>query len=195
MMIIDNAQQSIQPYLNNHERLLWVDKPGTGIQFSKADWFLIPFGLFFTAFSIFWIFMAITLSDEVAPRLFSLFGIPFVLMGVYVLFGRHLSDAIKRANSVYAVTTQRALILNQRSRMLNSFPLEQLRDITYTQGPDGSGNLYLGALDPRFQILQGTSWPGVKYPPTFQKIQQIQHVYSLLIEARSKLLSPMNQDL
>lgn len=189
-MLIDTIlQQQLQAYLNNQERLLWVDKPGTGIQFSKADWFLIPFGLFFTGFAIFWILMAINLSGGDSTVNFSFFGIPFVLFGFYILFGRHLLDARKRTRSIYAITSERALILHQGSGTLHSYPLEQLRDVTYTQGPDGRGNLYLGALDPRFQILQGTSWPGVKHPPTFQKIRQIQHVYALLTEARSKLLS------
>lgn len=188
MFTLDSTlKQVIQPYLLPQERLLWTDKPQPGMQFAKADWFLIPFGVFFTGFAFFWMAMAATITDEDGFPFFSLLGIPFVMMGLYLLFGRHFFDLIKRSKTVYAITSERALILNQRSGVLHAYPLDQLKNITFTQQADGSGNLYLGSLDSRYQMLQGTSWPGVKLPPTFQKIAGIQHAYTVLKEAKSNL--------
>lgn len=180
-------KQVIQPYLTLQERLLWIDKPQPGMQFAKADWFLIPFDVFFTCFAFFWMAMAATITEEGGFPFFTLLGIPFVMMGLYMLFGWHFLDFIKRSKTVYAITSERTLILNQRSGLVHAYPLDQLKNITFTQQADDSGNLFLGSIDPHYQMLQGTSWPGVKLSPTFQKIAGIQHVYTVLKEAKSNL--------
>lgn len=178
----------IKSYLDSDEKILWSDKPSKGLIFSKADWFLIPFGLFFLGFSIFWISMALTLTDDGGPRFFALFGIPFVIMGYYITFGRHIHDVRKRSKLIYYLTSNRVIIFNRQSSRSHSYSLEQLIDITYSTHSEGSGNLYLGALDARFEILQGTSWPGVKQPPMFVNVPNVQRVFSQLIEGRKKRL-------
>lgn len=60
----------------------------------------------------------------------ALWGIPFALVGVYLIIGPFFADAYLRARARYAVTDQRALIVtNLWNRQVKSVSLRTLREI------------------------------------------------------------------
>ena len=73
------------------ERLLWSGNPGQGVRFTAADLWMIPFGLLWTSFAVFW--EGRVLSTPASPWIMKLWGIPFVLIGLYALVGRFFVDA------------------------------------------------------------------------------------------------------
>src|SRR3989442_9848335 len=87
------AQQQLTRELMSGERLLWAGRPRQGVFARPFDVFLIPFGLFWCGLSIFWEAAAFS-SHE--PPLVRLSGLPFVLIGLYMVFGRFLLDARQR---------------------------------------------------------------------------------------------------
>ncbi|WP_316014426.1 hypothetical protein [Roseobacter sp. HKCCA0434] len=97
------------------ERLLWQARP-------SDRWSLKPtgglpgllFSTFFAGFSILWMSLAIYGN---APLLFSLFGLPFVAMGLWMMIGIHFWDRYCRQNTIYAVTDR--FVIEQR---MGSFP-------------------------------------------------------------------------
>ena len=105
-----DAAPVIAQQLNSGERLVWSGRPRGGIRFREADIFVIPFSLVWCGFAIFWEIMA---SRPVAAGrggpwnvafAFPLFGVPFVLIGLYFVFGRFITDARKRAKTYYGIT-------------------------------------------------------------------------------------------
>lgn len=89
------------------EKVIWWDNPGQGLILTRRDVVLIPFGLFFLGFSLFLETMAFTSG---APWFFALFGIPFVVVGLFLAVGRFFVDSWLRGRTLYAITDRRVLI-------------------------------------------------------------------------------------
>lgn len=89
--------------LNDNEKVLWKGKPQFA-PFLAKSFIVVPFGLFFLGFSIFW-----TINASAVPGIFSLFGIPFILAGLSVVFSPLYSLLVYR--NVYYVITDKRVIL------------------------------------------------------------------------------------
>jgi hypothetical protein len=118
-----------------------------------------------------------------APFFFKLWGIPFVLVGLYMTIGRFFMDARKRANTAYGITSERIII---KSGIVNSeiksLHIRTLSDITLTQKTDNTGTISLGPTDFRYAMMQGMEWPGVKQPPRLELIPDVKTVYDMIID-------------
>jgi hypothetical protein len=89
------------------------------MRFTGADVILIPFGLGWTGFSVFWEYNAIFQMPRhfgIAPGVgFAIFGLPFLAVGLFLLAGRFFYQRYTRLRTGYAITTRRAIIINLRS--------------------------------------------------------------------------------
>jgi hypothetical protein len=124
------------------ERIIWSGRPGQGLVFTGRDWLLIPLSLLWCGFAIFW---ETTVVSTQTPVFMKLWGVPVVLIGVYLVAGRFLLDAWVRSGMQYAVTNKRILI--SRSGPFSKFTavsLEQLPDATLTEDADGRGTIRFG---------------------------------------------------
>src|SRR5262245_4937822 len=86
----NEQKQILQSQLAPDERLLWVGQPRSGIVLRATDIFVIPFSLMWGGTAIFIQATALT-SDT--PILSKLFVLPFVVVGLYLLFGRFILEA------------------------------------------------------------------------------------------------------
>src|SRR6185369_2341404 len=105
------SSQRFQPYLFTGERVLWTGQPRQGIALTAKDTFLIPFSLLWGGFAIFWNVGVWSFPGQGPPLAFRLFGVPFLVIGLYFIVGRFFHDAYVRKNMFYAVTDQRVLVL------------------------------------------------------------------------------------
>lgn len=154
------------------------------MRLQPADALLIPFSLMWGGFAVFWEYSV--LSSEKAPLFFVLWGIPFVLMGVYIIVGRFVVDAYQRAATYYGLTDQRVIIISGLlNRQVRSLPLRSLHDVLITERA-ARGTITLGATSPFYGWLSGTSWPGLSQygPPAFEGISDARRVYELLRESQ-----------
>lgn len=177
------ADQLVARELSSSEKLLWSDRPKQGIVFRPSDAFLIPFSLLWCGFAIFWESLAV---GKHAPVFFDLWGIPFVAVGLYMVFGRFFVDARIRRNTVYAITNERVLIIGGlRQRQVKSLALRTLSDVSLNEKDDGSGTITLGP-DSGNAAFYGSGWPGnQKYaPPMLQGIVNARSVYETLRQAQ-----------
>jgi hypothetical protein len=110
--------------------------------FTRSDVYLIPFSLLWGGFAIFW--EAGVFSTN-APLFMMLWGVPFVLFGLYLIFGRFLYSAWERRHTWYGVTNQRIIILTTTfGHRVRSFYFNALPEIETTISASGRGTLQFG---------------------------------------------------
>src|SRR4051812_45211669 len=91
----------IRQQLGSREKLLWYGQPRQGIVFRASDVLFIPFSLIWGGFALFWETSVLVAG---APFFFAFWGIPFVLAGLYMIFGRFFVEARMRQHTSYGVT-------------------------------------------------------------------------------------------
>lgn len=182
-----DERQVFQKELQPNERILWTGRPGQGIAFRPSDALMIPFSLLWAGFAFFWETMVILGR---APLFFALWGVPFVLVGCYMVFGRFLLDAMSRSRTTYAVTTERALIRTGLVHpSLRSVNLRTLPEMTLDTKSDGRGTITLGQTNPMNMLYGGAFWfNNARYTaPAFEGIENVRDVYNIIQHAQQGL--------
>lgn len=180
------AEQALMHELSHDEGLLWSGMPRQGFLLRPQDAIMIPFSLIWGGGAIFWEYTALH-SD--APLFFKLWGVPFVLVGLYLILGRFLVDSYIRTRTYYGVTNLRIIILSGFSgREVKSLALKGLNQVSLSERPDASGNITFGS-----PLGGGTGWSGTaqlgmaKYAPqSFEAIAEVRQVYETIREAQRK---------
>ena len=175
----NNTAFEIERELSSGERLLWSGQPQGGIRLRSSDAFVIPFSLLWCGFAIFWEASVITKG---APFFFRLWGVPFVLVGLYLVIGRFIVDARTRERTFYGVTSERIIIVSGLfSRQTKSLQLRTLSDISLAERADGSGTITFGPQHPMAQHIP-SGWPGAgQYAaPAFDMIERAKETYNLI---------------
>lgn len=163
------------------EKLLWKGTPERGLKFRPRDIFLTAFGLFFFGFAVFWMYSAHYMME--APPYFTLFGIPFVLVGAYILIGRYFWDAYKRSRTEYTLTDKRAIIrVGAFSQTQRTVTLDDLAEVELEECADGSGTIVFGR-----DITTGSGdQRSTSHAPRFEFIKDAARVYQLVEKSRSR---------
>jgi hypothetical protein len=163
--------------LDPGEYILWSGQPQQGLLLRPSDALMIPFSLMWGGFAIVW--EAAVLSN--GPDFFALWGIPFVLAGLYMIFGRFFVDMEVRRKTYYALTNERAIIIsgiiNQNTRSLK---LKNLPEINLTTRSNGRGTITFGSLHPMSWVYNASMFPNtgrVPVAPSFDLIDDVRSVY------------------
>lgn len=183
-------EMAARGYLSRDEKLLWSGQPRGGIQFRGSDLLMIPFSLMWGGFAFFWEF---SVTNSGAPTFFSLWGVPFVLIGTYMIVGRFFADAWMRSKTQYFLTDQRVLIVSGIfSSSAKSLPLRSLPDFTFSERGDGSGTITLGSSNLPFGGLAVQGWPGSsrQRPPALEMIENARSVHEMLRDAVARASGP-----
>lgn len=127
-----------QGILDKGEEIVWQGRPDGRVSFTLSDPMKRLMGVFFTGFSIFWIYQAAWITGHDGfpwvAKFFPLFGIPFVLIGLRMLGGDSLWQACIRRRTWYTLTNRRAFIatnLPLRGRSLKSFDITPETEIEF----------------------------------------------------------------
>ena len=178
--------EEVSEVLERGERLLWAGAPQRGFKLRSSDIYLIPFSLFWAGFTVFWESTALQAPDM--PFFMKLWGIPFVLVGLYLVVGRFFVDARMREGTVYAVTSQRALIFSGIFRReMKSLMLRNIPELSVVKAYDGSGTISFGSAPLYWGFPGGMAgWPGSRrmLPPQFEMIDDVATVATLVRDAQ-----------
>ncbi len=128
-------------YLTPGEAILWKGKPGKGHLVTSQDVFMIPFSIFWCGFAIFWLVTAVSSG---APVFFWAFGIPFVCVGLYLVFGRFIWTAYIRKKTNYVVTNKK--IIRKRGSRVDMLDGKTLPPMQMNAYNDGSGTIRFGEM-------------------------------------------------
>ena len=104
--------RELQPYLGEDEQVLWTGKPSASRY--RISPILAVFTLFWCGFAVFWTVTAASIGGA-----FGLFGIPFVCVGVFLMYSVFIGQKKTLQTAVYAVTDRRAIILLRDGRGTN----------------------------------------------------------------------------
>ena len=183
------------PRLLPGERLIWTGLPAPGVRLRAIDWLLIPFSLMWGGFAIFWEAAALGIGVLGASSgsavggfalLFPLWGLPFVAIGLFLIFGRFALDSWLRGGVAYALTDQRVIIDRRRggrslstAELTNDIRLSGLRR-------DGRGTVEFGPDLGRLGIVGrgfgSNIWvPALGRSPEFAMIADAEQVFELAL--------------
>lgn len=179
-----STEQMLRPELGRDERLLWSGMPLQGVCFRSTDWLAVPFSLMWGGFAIFWEYSVST--AKTAPVFMMLWGIPFVLVGLYMIVGRFFADALMRRRTYYGLTDQRVILIDGMfNRQVRSLPLSTLGEISLSEKSNRSGSITFGPNASPYGSF-GRIWPGIggKMAPAFDPIDDVRRVYALIREAQ-----------
>jgi hypothetical protein len=164
--------------LNSGERIIWSGQPQQGFMLRPADALVIPFSFMWAGFAVFWEFGVISSG---APFFFMLWGIPFVLVGLYITIGRFFVDMLQRSRTFYALTTERVIILSGLfTQNVKTIKLQRLPEINLTTRSNGRGTITFGASHPMSWMYAGGGFPTTaRYhmAPSFEMINNAKMVY------------------
>ena len=137
MNIDFQLQNEISREIALDERLLWASRANPARMAKRvapASFVGIPF----LAFSIFWTVSATSMG---APFFFTLWGLMFCGIGLFVLLSPMLA-ARQGASTIYAVTDKRAIIIEGgSSRSIKSWTRRDIENIDRIEHADGTGDV------------------------------------------------------
>jgi hypothetical protein len=179
-----DAQKVIQQELEPGERLIWAGQPLQGMRFRRSDLFMIPFSVLWGGFAFFWEW---TVIQEDGPLVAQLFGLPFVLVGLYMIAGRFFLEAKQREKTFYGISNERLIIASGIfKKTMTSLNLNTLNNISLTEESDGSGTITFGPpslVGPWFGRMP---WPGAAFflSPSFDLLENAKTVYQHIRNAQ-----------
>lgn len=185
----------LDSFLDPGERLLWSGQPKRGVRLQAGDVFLIPFSLVWGGFALFWEAGVLGLvhldSRHPAnhpPLFMAVFGIPFVLIGLYMIFGRFFYDAASRHRTWYGITNRRLVILKTLfGTKILSYDFATLTNLNVVERGDRSGDVLFGT--PAFGLdFANTSFQSRRAPatPGFYLVPGVRDVYNQIRAARQQ---------
>lgn len=162
---------------------LWSGKPKQGLVFSNQDIILIPFSILWCGFAIFW---ELSVISQDSPGFFALWGIPFVLIGLYFTFGRFIHDYIIRKNTDYIITDKR-IILKKYSKT-ESIGFGNWSCLKLEEFSNDYGNILFA--EPLSLFARRRSWSSMLSSnfgvPAFFKIKKAKQVYDIIQDQMKK---------
>jgi hypothetical protein len=187
-MIDADQALKFQSELMSGENLLWTGRPTPGKVFHSDDWYAIPFSLLWGGFFVFWE------STVVKSQSFFmiLWGIPFIVVGQYLIWGRFLYDAWIKRRTSYAITSRRVLILQEGwKRKTSATYLEGIPSIE-SEGTT-VGTIWFG---PKYPVIAGRGqktrrWSrfSVGDVPVFADIDDVEAVHYLVRDLKEKTMA------
>lgn len=195
MSAIDpRAAQKIEPELMSSESIYWAGVPNPKVIFHSDDWTVIPFSLMWTGFFVFWEAEVLGLWGKTRQPagndfFMALWGIPFLVVGNYMVWGRFFVDSWLKRRTYYAVTNRRVLILQEGWKRKSSTTfLEAIPNIE-REGAE-TGTLWFG---PKYPVVaakgkktRNMSRFSVGDVPVFADIDDVNAVYQLIMDLRDK---------
>lgn len=173
-----NEFDFFRSYLSSDEYVLWQGKPQKGHIFTAQDVFVIPFSIFWLGFAVVWTALA-----SKSSAIFGLFGLPFVLVGLYMLFGRFVHKNRLKKKTAYVITNKRVIRkIGNRVDMRNLNDLPEMQVTTYK---DGSGTINFGYNVTHYRGRYHRSSTVEEYEFSLENIPNVLNVQRIITDMQS----------
>lgn len=173
------ADEVIKEELLSNENVIWTGRPESGQLLKSSDMFMIPFSIMWGGFAIFWESTALTMN---APLLFKIWGIPFVFVGLYMIFGRFIYEYYKRKELFYGITNKRIIIKQTiLPKKTTTLILSNIQEVNIKINKNGNGDIIFA---PEIKFI--SSFNQRYQPPSFLNIRDCKEVYAKILEVKQK---------
>lgn len=137
----NSIESEFSKMLMNNEHILWTGKTkkGAGIKARGGSVLTLAFPVFWLGFSCFW-----TLSATLMGGFFGLFGVPFILVGIFLL-----RSFLAVGEQKYAITDRR--VLRYADRKFSAEMLDKIINITVCETSNNMGYV-------RYTVLGGVQY-------------------------------------
>lgn len=200
--IDSRAAMKMQPEMLSGENLHWAGMPDPNVIFHSDDWATVPFTLVWTGFFVFWEGNALGYLGNSArhegPSWFMvLWGVPFLLMGQYIVWGRFFHDAWLKRRTYYGVTSRRVLIVQEGRKRKTKWMFLEAIPMIEREGTT-MGTLWFGEKRP---IIVGrrSGWKSrgmsrftLDDVPVFADIDDVDGVQRIVNDLREKARKESN---
>ena len=115
------------------------------------------------------------------------FGVPFVLMGCYIAFGRIVMEAITYRQTYYGLTDQRILIVSGLLvHEVTRLDLNTITEVTLQQRFGDAGTILFGVEGQSGRLPRDSSWLSTNHhrPPRFEQLVDAEYVVWLIHQAQ-----------
>ena len=178
--MIAQSSSVISSALAPGEQLLWTGRPRAGLVLQTSDIYMIPMSALWAGFAFFWEYMVVRYG---APVFAQIWGVPFVVAGLYILVGRFFYDAALRGNTYYGLTDKRVIIVTTLfgNRQV-TVPLDQMGDVDLSVSGDRSGTITFGTPLSAYASFFGRANRAA--PPALTMIDGVKDVYDKILAAQ-----------
>ncbi len=168
---------AIEKEVGPDERLIWKGRPRSGIMFSSSDIIAIPFSLMWGGFVFFWEYSVLT-GDT--PLVAKLWGIPFVIVGIYMIIGRFYYDAYRRGRTFYGITDKAVLFSFDSGKHSVRLAVNQIPRLSVSERKNGVGTISLEQHDKKQE--PEANWFGQRKSSQsmFENIDNVREVYEII---------------
>lgn len=188
----------INSYLLENERVLWEGEAGSKTKFKgngAGMAFQFVFGLFFSGFALFWMLAAGAASKgDGVFSFFSLFGLPFLLVGLYVSFGPFIRQKKLTKNCLYVVTDRR--IISFINDKVTSLYYDNVYNVDLVLGNNDRGWIYIHRNATAFLSESYSSYSthsvsstADKYVFVMNDIKNVANVYKIIMNAKEQYVN------
>ncbi|WP_425072268.1 hypothetical protein [Sagittula sp. S175] len=176
-----SAGSDLKHLLDPSERVLWTGHPDVRITRQDVSLPRILIGILVTGFALFWIRMALFLTEgirEAPVQLFPLFGLIFVAIGLYNM-GLHVFwDSFRRSRTVYVLTDRRAFIITSLPLQSRRLKDHSIGELTREQHGEGLGSVWFAERVSRHKRTT------TRTPVGFERIPDAPEVHRMMQQAR-----------
>lgn len=161
-----------QPYLTGNEFIVWQGRPEKGAMFTRQELVVIPFSLLWCGFAIFW---EVTAFRSGAPLFFKVWGMMFVLVGLYFVFGRFFTQKRRLNRTRYVITNQKIMLL--QSGKIEILDRNTLPPLSLSIEKEGRGTIHIGTVP---FAAHTNSYPTQRSVYQLRNIAEVSRVWELL---------------
>lgn len=145
-------RRQIDRELEAGEFIKWIEQPLPRFTLQSLGYFL--FGIPWTTFAIFLMYLVAGFKIPIlhkgilhegikSEHLFALFGVPFVLIGLWMVTSP-FRERLKASQTVYLITNKRAISIESGwFTTIRKYTPAQLKDLYYKKRQDGTGDVVI----------------------------------------------------
>ncbi len=196
---------SIQNQLLPGEEILWEGRPRISSGINLGNIGQSVFGLFWLGFSLFWTITAFLMTRAIPGNdptamffkiFFPLFGLPFIAIGVFIVFINPMKKKNSTINTSYYLTDQRLIIYNNGSSpVFNSVFIKNSGTVQLIENRDGTGNIVFDSIFNNTSANRRSygSYVVPAYNNCFYRIDEAEEVYKLILLRQEIVFSENKQ--